>query len=159
MKGHPEVIEVLNEALCAELTAINQFMIHSKMCQNWGYRRLFKKYYHESIEEMKHAETVIDRILFLEGVPNMQKYHKICVGASPKEQFENDLQLELDAVALYNRGVQVAAKVGDNGSRDLLETLLRDEEEHVDWIETQLHMIEELGIQHFLAQQMHAEAE
>ena len=119
MKGKPEVIALLNEGLCAELTAINQFFIHSKMNADWGYHSLARKYYEESIQEMKHAEDLIARILFLEGVPNMQKYHKIKVGATVPEQYRNDLQLELEAVEVYNRAVKKCAEVDDNASRSL----------------------------------------
>ena len=154
MKGNPEVIALLNEGLCAELTAINQFFIHSKMNADWGYHTLAKKYYEESIEEMKHAENLIARILFLEGVPNMQKYHKIKVGATVPEQYQNDLQLEMDAVEVYNRAVNKCVEVGDNASRALFEELLVDEEEHVDWIETQIHAIAEIGLDNYLAQKL-----
>lgn len=154
MQGNADVIALLNEGLCAELTAINQFFIHSKMTENWGYLALAKKYYEESIEEMKHAEELMKRILFLEGVPNMQKYHKINVGQTPRQQFEFDLQHELDAVALYNQGVKLSAEAGDNGSRDLFEKLLVDEENHVDWLETQLHTMTEIGDANYLAQML-----
>ena len=154
MKGNSEVIAVLNEGLCAELTAINQFFIHGKMNENWGYGKLSKKYLDESIEEMKDAEEIIERILFLEGVPNMQKYHKIRVGKTIKEQFESDLRMELEAVEIYNRGVKVSTQKGDNGSRALFEQLLKDEEDHVDWLEAQLHMIGEVGVENYLAQQL-----
>ena len=154
MKGNPQVIQLLNEGLCAELTAINQFFIHSRMNSDWGYDTLAKKYYEESIEEMKHAEKIIDRILFLEGVPDMQKYHRILVGATVPEQFENDLKLEMDAVELYNRGAKVSAEAGDNASRAIFEALLTDEEGHVDWLETQIHIIKEIGLPHSLAKHM-----
>lgn len=154
MKGNPEVIALLNEGLCAELTAINQFFIHSKMNEDWGYHLLAKKYYEESIEEMKHAENIIARILFLEGLPNMQKYHKIRVGATVAEQYQNDLQLEMDAVEVYNRAVKKCVEVGDNASRALFEELLIDEEGHVDWIETQIHAIEDMGIENYLSQKL-----
>jgi bacterioferritin len=154
MKGNPDVIALLNEGLCAELTAINQFFIHSKINEDWGYRVLAKKYYEESIEEMKHAEKIIARILFLEGLPNMQKYHKILVGDSVPHQYENDLNLEMDAVEVYNRAVKKCVEVGDNASRALFEDLLVDEENHVDWIETQLSAIQQVGLENYLAQKL-----
>jgi len=154
MKGNPDVIALLNEGLCAELTAINQFFIHSKMNEDWGYHVLAKKYYEESIEEMKHAEKIIARILFLEGLPNMQKYHKILVGDSVPHQYENDLKLEMDAVDVYNRAVKKCVEVGDNASRALFEDLLVDEENHVDWIETQLSAIQQVGLENYLAQKL-----
>jgi len=158
MQGNAGVIEVLNEGLCAELTAINQFFIHGKMCENWGYTKLAAKYRQESIEEMKHADEIIVRILFLDGVPNMQKYNKICVGSIVQEQFENDLALEIEAVEVYNRGIALARDVGDNGSRELFERLLVDEEEHVDWLETQLHAMKQVGTENYLAQQLGGDA-
>lgn len=154
MKGNEKVISILSEGLCAELTAINQFFIHSRMNADWGYDILAKKYYEESIEEMKHAEKIIDRILFLEGVPDMQKYHKILVGSTVPDQFENDLKLEMDALEIYTRGATVAAEVGDHASRALFESLYVDEEGHVDWLETQIHLIQEIGLSHYLAQHM-----
>ena len=152
MKGKAKVITVLNEGLCAELTAINQYFIHGKMCANWGYTKLAAKAREESIEEMKHSEDLIGRILFLDGVPNMQKYKKIVVGTTVQEQMGNDLKIEIDAVATYNKGIKIAREAGDNGTADLFETLLKDEEEHIDWLEAQLHLIEEIGIQNYLAQ-------
>ena len=153
MKGNAKVIACLNEALSGELTAINQFFIHSKMCENWGYSKLAKKNYDESIEEMKHAEEIMNRILFLDGVPNMQKYHRILVGTSVQEQMENDLKLELDQVKTFKKGVVQGNEADDHVSRDLCERLLKDEEEHVDYIEAQLHLIGEVGLQNYLAQQ------
>ena len=154
MKGDAKVIAQLNQALCGELTAVNQFFIHSKMCKDWGYTKLATKFYEESIEEMKHADTVIERILFLEGVPNVQKYNKILVGADVKAQFENDLKLEVDQVKVFKKGVELAAQAGDHASRELCERLLIDEEEHVDYLETQLNLIKDLGIKNYLMQQM-----
>lgn len=154
MKGKAKVIALLNEALCAELTAINQYFISSKMSADWGFQKLADKAREESIEEMKHAEDIMNRILFLGGAPNMQKYMKIMVGQSVKEQFEFDLKLEAEAVALYNKAIKTSRELGDNGSADLFETLLKDEEQHVDWIETQLSAIKDVGIQNYLAQQL-----
>jgi bacterioferritin len=153
MKGKPKVVQALNEALTAELTAINQYMIHAMMCKNWGYAKLAEAQRKEAIEEMKHAEVLIDRILFLDGVPNMQKYNKVVVGTTVQEQIENDLKAELDAVRLYNAGMKISREAEDNGSAEVFEALLKDEEEHVDHLEAQLHMIGEMGIQNFLALQ------
>ena len=154
MKGNDEVIQVLNDVLCAELTGINQYFIHAMMCQNWHYKRLAEHSRKESIEEMKHAQELIERIVYLDGVPNMQKYMKINVGASVPEQHANDLSLEKDAVARLNAGIELCRAKEDNGSRSLLERLLVDEEEHVDWLESQLQQIEDMGIENYLAQQV-----
>jgi bacterioferritin len=154
MKGNGEVIQILNDVLCAELTGINQYFIHAMMCANWRYKRLAEHARSESIEEMKHAQEVIERILYLDGTPNMQKYMKINVGKSVPEQHKFDLHLEKDAVARLNQGVELCRLKEDNGSRALLEKMLRDEEEHVDWLEAQLQQIEDLGIQNYLAQQV-----
>lgn len=154
MKGNDDVIKVLNEVLSAELTGVNQYFIHAMMCANWHYKRLAEHSRAESIEEMKHAQEVIERILYLEGVPNMQRYMKINVGQHVREQHEFDLQLEREAVARLNTGVELARAQGDNGTRALLEKILVDEEEHVDWLEAQLHQIDEIGIQNYLAQQI-----
>lgn len=154
MKGNAKVIACLNEALSGELTAINQFFIHSKMCENWGYTKLAKKDYEESLEEMKHADEIMNRILFLDGVPNMQKYHRIMVGTSVQEQMENDLQLELDQVKTFKKGLAQANAANDHVSRELCERLLKDEEGHVDYLEAQLHLIGEVGLQNYLAQQI-----
>jgi bacterioferritin len=155
MHGDPEIIEFLNEVLTAELTAINQYFIHAKMNENWGYQRLAKKLYDESIDEMRDAEKVIERILYLEGVPNLQRYGSVAVGETVPEQFELDLQTEVAAVERYNRGIALAVAKGDNGTRELLESRLVDEEEHLDWIETQLRVVSEIGIENYLAQQLH----
>lgn len=154
MKGDPEIIDVLNEVLCAELTGINQYFIHAMMCANWHYKRLAEHSRAESIDEMKHAQEVIERILYLDGVPNMQKYMKITVGQNVKEQHELDLDLEKGAVARLNRGVELCRTKGDTGSRLLLERILKEEEEHVDWLEAQLHQIGEIGIENYLARQI-----
>ena len=154
MKGNPKVIEILNEGLCAELTAINQYVIHGAMRKNWGYNKLAAKNHEESIEEMKHAQRLIDRILFLEGVPNMQKYKKIEVGADIKEQMQLELNGELEAVALYNNGVKICMEAADNGTAEIFKQLLADEEGHVDWLETQVGLIDSLGVQQYLAQNL-----
>ena len=154
MKGDAEVIQVLNDVLCAELTGINQYFIHSEMCANWRYRRLAKHAREEAIEEMKHAEEVIERILYLDGAPNMQRYMKINVGQTVPEQHQFDLALERDAVGRLNPGVELCRSKGDNGTRSLLEKILRDEEEHVDWLEAQLQQIQDVGLQNYLSQQM-----
>jgi len=157
MKGHAEVIAVLNQVLKAELTAINQYFLHAEMCENWGYERLAHHTRKESIEEMHHAEELMEHILFLDGTPNMTDYFKINIGQNVKAQLENDLQVEYDAVKRLNEGIAVCVKVGDNGSRELLEGILTDEEEHIDYLEAQLHSIEEMGIENYLAQQLHEE--
>lgn len=155
MKGNPLVVKVLNDVLRKELTGINQYFIHAKMCQNWGYETLYGVMRAESVGEMKHAEKVIERILFLEGVPNVAGYDKILVGSNVKEQLENDLALEQAALAVLHPGIKTCLEVADDGSRELLEDIVEDEEEHVDWIEAQLHMIDEVGSQNYLAQQIH----
>ena len=155
MKGDPKVIAVLSEVLKAELTAINQYFLHAEMCENWGYKKLAGYTKKESIEEMKHAEILMERILYLDGTPNMSDYFKIVIGRTVPEQFKNDLQLEYDAVKRLNEGVELCRQVGDNGSRDLLQHILEDEEHHIDWLEAQLHAIDEMGLQNYLAQQLH----
>ena len=155
MKGNEEVIAVLQDVLCAELTAINQYFIHARMCENWGYKKLAAYIRKESIEEMHHAQEIIDRILYFDGAPNMQKYMRINVGKTVPEQFQFDLEVEYQAVPRLNRGVEIAREKGDNGTRALLEHILREEEEHVDWLEAQLGIIKEIGADNYLAQQMH----
>ena len=157
MKGDPKVIEVLNQVLKAELTAINQYFLHAEMCENWGYQKLAKHTRKESIEEMQHAEKLMEHILFLDGTPNMTDYFKINIGPNVKAQIESDLQVELDAVKRLNNGIATCVQAGDNGSRELLEGILVDEEEHIDWLEAQLHSIKEMGIENYLAQQLHEE--
>src|SRR5205809_3920030 len=142
MQGDPEVIEGLNRALTIELTAINQYFCQAKMCQNWGLLRLYRKHYEESIGEMRHAEKIIERILFLEGVPEIARYDVIRVGTDVKEQFENDLKLEMNGVQHYNQTIELCIQLKDNGTRDLLEPILEESEEHVHWLETQLHLME-----------------
>lgn len=155
MRGDPGVIELLNDVLTGELTAINQYFIHAKMCDNWGYRRLAAQVRHESIDEMKHAEQLIDRILFLDGVPNLQRLSALRVGETVKEQFESDLALEYAAIARLNDGIARCVTAGDNGSRALLEGILVSEEEHTDWLETQLEAMRQLGETAYLAEQLH----
>jgi bacterioferritin len=155
MKGNASVIDALNAILTAELTAINQYFIHHKMCKNWGYKRLSKKKYDESIEEMKHADKVIERVLFLDGVPNMQRLNPVKVGEDPIEQHRLDLDLELEAVSRLNAAIKLCTDVGDNGTRELLEHILEEEEESVDWHETQLSLVADLGKEHYLAHHMH----
>src|SRR5580698_60983 len=154
MQGNPKVLEHLSIALKAELTAINQYFLHSKMCENWGYFHLAAHYRKESIEEMVHAEKLMNRILFLDGTPNMTDLGSINIGKNVKAQFESDLKLELDAVHHLNAAIKLATEVGDNASRALFEMILADEEEHVDHIEGTLHAIAETGIENFLAQQI-----
>lgn len=154
MKGKANVIKYLNEALCAELTTINRYFVHYKMLEDWGYNRLAKKAYDESIEEMQHASVLIERILFLEGKPNMQKYNPIDVGQTVREQHENDLKHEYEAQKLYNKASKACREAGDNGTAELFEKLLKDEEGHIDWLETQLRLIDEIGLQNYLAQQL-----
>jgi bacterioferritin len=153
MKGNDEVIQVLNDVLCAELTGINQYFIHAMMCANWRYKKLAEHTRKESIEEMTHAQQVIERILYLDGKPNMQKYMKVNVGKTIPEQHQFDLALEKDAVARLNAGIEVCRAKDDNGSRLLLEKLLADEEEHVDWLESQLQQIKDMGLENYLLQQ------
>jgi bacterioferritin len=154
MKGDPQVIDGLNRALTIELTAINQYFCQAKMCKNWGFHRLAKKHYEESLGEMKHAEMLIDRILFLEGVPEIARYDVIRVGSDVPEQFQNDLALEMKGVKTYNELIDLCAKLKDNGTRDLIEPILRESEEHVDWLETQIDLIQAVGLQNYLTEQM-----
>ena len=155
MKGNAEVIKALNEVLRKELTGINQYFIHSKMCKNWGYSVLAGVAWKESIEEMVHAEKLMNRILFLDGTPNMTDIGPIKVGKNVKAQLENDLALELHAVKQLNDAIKVSAEVGDNASRALFEEILKAEEEHVDYLEGQLHAIGEMGLENYLSQQLH----
>jgi len=154
MKGNEQVIAVLNQVLRKELTGINQYFVHAKMCENWGYGKLKKALWDESIGEMKHADRIIERLLFLEATPNMSMYDKIMVGSGIKQQLENDLGLEIAALAVLRPGIKTCLEASDDASRELLEHILVDEEKHVDWIETQLHQIEEVGYQNYLAQQI-----
>src|SRR6266849_9062109 len=156
MRGNDKVLKDLSLSLKAELTAINQYFLHAKMCENWGYFRLGAFYRKESIEEMIHAEKLMDRILFLDGTPNMTDIGPIKVGANVKAQLESDLALELDAVPRLTAAIQHATEVGDNASRELFKEILVDEEEHVDYLEGQLHVIAEIGLDNYLAQQIHS---
>ena len=149
-----EVIAVLNDVLCAELTAINQYFLHSEMCADWGYTILHKKIRMESIDEMKHAEQLIERVLYLNGIPNVQKLGRINIGENVEEILTVDLALEYDALPRLNKGIEVCAEAGDNGSRLLLESILASEEEHVDWLESQLDQIKQVGIQNYCAAQI-----
>jgi bacterioferritin len=154
MKGNPTIIDRLNARLADELTAINQYMVHSEMCANWGFDRLHEIIEKRAIEEMKHAERLIARILFLEGQPNVGRLNKVRIGSTVEAQHENDLAAEAEAVRMYNEDIRVAADVGDNGTRELLEDILEDEEGHLDQIEAQLDQIQQVGLQNYLAEQI-----
>ena len=154
MNGNAEVIELLNEVLTAELTAINQYFIDAKMCGNWGYDRLADKFRHESIDEMKDAETLIERILYLDGVPNLQRLGTVRVGEDVPEKLQLALTVEKEAITRLTRGIELAYDRGDHGSRDLLEHILEGEEAHADWLETQLALVDSLGVALYLAQQV-----
>lgn len=154
MKGNDQIIDGLNRALTIELTAINQYFCQSKMCKNWGFMRLAAKHYEESIGEMKHADKIIERILFLDGVPEIARYDVIRVGTNVKEQFENDLKLEMSGVTAYNELVNLAIQLKDNGTHALALEILTESEEHVDWLETQLNLIQMVGLERYLAEQM-----
>ena len=155
MKGDKKVVQYLNKALTVELTAINQYFLDAKMLSNWGYERLGSKFRDESIDEMKDADELIERILYLEGVPNLQRLGTVTVGETVPEQLRLDLQLERDAIVRLNRGIATCLEENDGGSRELLEDILEGEEEHADWLETQLHLLADVGEAHYLAQQMH----
>jgi len=154
MKGKSEVLDVLQKMLKEELGAINQYMVHAEMCENWGYKRLSEQVKKQALGEMKHAEELIERILFLEGMPNVSELPKLTIGKEVKQQLENDLALELSAVADYNQAIAVARKAGDDGSAELLKKLLLDEEGHVDFLETQLGIIKDIGLENYLIEQM-----
>jgi bacterioferritin len=155
VQGDPGVIETLNEVLTAELTAINQYFVHHKMCENWGYQRLSKKKREESICEMKDANAVIERILYFDAVPNMQRLNPVRVGEDPIEQHRLDLALETEAIKRLNDAIAMCRKKGDNGTRELLEEILKGEEEAADWLEAQLHIVDEIGKERYLAEQIH----
>src|SRR3954454_4602950 len=157
MKGNAQVIALLNEVLKAELTAINQYFLHAEMCENWGYMKLARYVRKESIEEMQHAESLMERILYLDGTPTMHELFPLRIGRNVREQFTNDLQVEYEAVPRLNRGIDLCSAVADNGSRELLTKILTDEEHHVDFLEAQLHIIQEIGIENYLAQQIEGE--
>ncbi len=154
MKGNAKVIAVLNEALQEELLAINQYFIHTEMCENWKYEALSKFNKKQYIDEMKHAEKLIERILFLDATPSLTGPTQLKIGKNVKEQLASDLELELNAVKMYNGAIKVAREEGDNSSAELMKGLLVDEEEHVDWLEAQLHLIEEMGYERYLTQQL-----
>jgi bacterioferritin len=154
MKGDAQVLDVLSEVLAAELSAINQYFIHAKMCANWGYKKLAHKKREESIEEMRDAEAIMDRILYLDGIPNMMRMNPVKVGENPIEQHELDLALEISAVDRLNKGIAVCVAKGDNGTRELLERILKGEEHSIDWLESQLHLIKEVGKESYLAEQI-----
>ena len=157
MQGSPKVIAELNAALKEELTAISQYFLHAEMCENWKYDKLGSFIKKQSIDEMKHAEALIERILFLDGAPNLTELLHLTVGANVKEQIESDLKLEINAVAMYNKSIQISRDEGDNASRELFERLLKDEESHVDWLEAQIHQIQEIGYERYLSQQIRDE--
>lgn len=154
MKGDPKVIDALNEILTGELTAINQYFLHARMCKNWGFERIASKVHKESIDEMIHAQNLTDRILFLDGIPNLQKLGKLNIGENVPEQFEADLKLEYEALRNLKTAIKVCFEAADHTSRELLEHILKDEENHIDWLETQLSLIKEIGKDHYLAQNM-----
>ena len=158
MQGKQTVIDALNGGLTIELTAINQYFVQSKMCKNWGLNKLAAKHYHESIGEMKHAEMLIDRILFLEGVPEIARYDVIRVGTDIPEQFQYDLALETNGVNAYNNAIALCLAENDGGSREMLERILVESEEHVDWLETQIDLIKRLGLENYLLTQVGEEA-
>ncbi|HET6512743.1 MAG TPA: bacterioferritin [Candidatus Kapabacteria bacterium] len=153
----PRVIDALSEVLKGELTAISQYFLHSEMCSNWGFKKLGGYMRKESIDEMKHAEVLMERILFLEGTPNMNEFFKIRIGTTVEKMMQNDLQLELEAIPRLQRGIQICQEVGDTGTRELFEHILVNEEEHVDWLEMQLELINQVGIQNYLAAQINGE--
>ncbi len=155
MQGNEQVISVLNQVLRKELTGINQYFIHAKMCESWGYAKLAKKIMEESIDEMKHADAVIERILFLEGTPNLSVYDKIDVGKTVREQLDNDLSLEIGALKVLNDGIKICDDASDVTSHQFLEGIMKDEEDHVDWIEAQFHKIKEVGYELWLSQQIY----
>lgn len=155
MQGDPAVIDALNDILTAELTAINQYFVHAKMCDNWGYPKLASRKRHDAMDEMKDAEKVIDRVLYLEGVPNMQRLSPVRAGEDPIEQHELDLALERDNIKRLNDAIALCRDKGDNGTREMLEDILKGEEEAADWLEGQLHVVNEIGRERYLAEQIH----
>jgi bacterioferritin len=154
MKGNEKIIKQLNARLADELTAINQYMVHAEMCENWGYKRLHEAIQKRAITEMKHAEKLIARLLFLEGSPTVSKLNKISIGADVEKIHKNDWKAEETAIRDYNVDIRQAAELGDNGTRDMLQSILNDEEEHIDWLEAQLDQIKQIGIQNYLVEQM-----
>ena len=156
MRGDPEIIDVLNEILTGELTAINQYFVHAKMCHNWGYSKLADHIRDESIDEMKHAETLVERVLYFDGIPNLQRLGPLRVGETVEEQFESDLQLEYAALERLNRAIELCVAKSDNGTREMLADILTSEEEHIDWLETQQETIRQIGLEMYLGQQLHS---
>jgi bacterioferritin len=154
MKGDPRIIDLLNECLTGELTAVNQYFLHARMCKNWGYDHLAKKIYEESIDEMKHADKLIERVLFLEGLPNLQRLGKLAIGTGVIEILRSDLALEMTNPPRLNQGIKLCRDVGDNATEDLLTHILVDSEHHVDWLESQLELVSQVGDAHYLAQQI-----
>lgn len=154
MKGNERILECLNDLLADELTAINQYMVHSEMCEDWGYERLHEAIEQRAMTEMRHAEKLIARILFLDGKPIVSQLSQIKIGGDVETQHKNDLAAELGAVKAYNQGIELAVEVGDNGTRELLESILKDEEDHVDWLEAQLDQIGQMGISNYLVEQI-----
>jgi bacterioferritin len=154
MKGNEKIIHQLNARLADELAAINQYMVHSEMCADWGYDRLHETIEKRAIEEMKHAEELIARILFLEGTPTVSELSPIKIGADVETQFKNDLAAEAQAIKDYNQDIKLALDLGDNGTRKLMQSLLKEEEEHLDWLETQIEQIRQIGIQNYLMEQI-----
>ena len=154
MKGDPTVIEHLNRVLKNELTAVNQYFLHSRMLQDWGYHSLGNKEHEESIDEMKHAAIITDRILYLEGIPNFQKLEKLSIGTTVKEQLESDLSFEETAIIRLRSAIETCYEEKDHGTREMLEKILTDEETHFDWLETQLGLIESIGYERYLSQQL-----
>jgi bacterioferritin len=157
MKGNPKVIAALNEALKAELTSINQYFLHAEMCENWHFSRLGNVFKKKSIDEMKHAEALIERIFFFDATPNLTEPMQLNIGKNVKEQLESDLKLEIEAVARYNEAARIAREEGDNASRELFERLLKAEEGHVDWLEAQVYQIQEVGYERYLSEQIREE--
>ena len=158
MKGDPAVIRLLNDLLAVEFTAVHQYMLHARMCENWGYERLFKKIHEESREELEHADHLVERILYLEGRPNVQQVGKVTAGESVEGQFRADLQIESGAIVALNRGIPLCMKAGDNGTAELLESILEDTEEHAHWLESQLTIIRQVGLPQYLAEQIKPES-
>ena len=154
MKGNDKVIATLNAQLADELTAVNQYMVHSEMCSNWGYERLHKAIEERAIEEMRHAEKLIGRIIFLEGMPIVSNLNKITIGPDVQTQLKNDWNAEAGAVKAYNNAIRLAVEVGDNGTRELFDAILKDEEDHIDWLEAQLDQVAQMGIQNYLVEQV-----
>jgi bacterioferritin len=154
MKGDPAIIDLLNEVLTNELTAVNQYFLHARMVENWGYQRLYEKFKEQSIGEMKDADEVIERVLYLEGLPNLQRLGKVNVGESVPEMLKLDLDLERAAIGVLNRGIEQSRRAGDNGSAELLEDILEGEEDHANWIEAQLTLIQQMGVPQYLSEQI-----